>query len=104
MTPGSKTRVFREIMSRPKRGLVTLDEAAGQAVYAIDDPTEADELLQLASTQMREAIHRFVQQAPQTDAEWDAMAFLVVDGDEQDVRRYRSSVRGAVEALRKQLR
>jgi hypothetical protein len=103
MTPRSKKRVFREILSRPKRGLVTLDEAAGQAVYAIDDPSEADELLQLASQEMREAIQRFVQHAPQTDAEWDVKPFLVLDGDEQDVRCYRSRVRSAVEALRNQL-
>ncbi len=98
-----RLKVFREILSRPSRGVITIDEAAGVLVYAIDDPSEVDDLLLLVSDDMREAIRRFMQQAPRTDAEWEAKPFLIMDGDERDVQRYRLRVRTAVEALRERL-
>jgi hypothetical protein len=80
-----------------------LDETAGQVVYAINDPSEIDQLLQLASDEMQEAIRRFVHYAPQAQAEWIDSAFLVLDGDEQSIQRSRSRLRVAVETLRKRL-
>jgi hypothetical protein len=103
MTFRSKTRILREILARHERGLVTLDEAAGQAIYALEGASEADELLQLTSVEMREAIRRFVQQAPKTDVEWEATPFSVLDGDDEDDGRCRARVRSAVEALRQRL-
>jgi len=101
MPEHSRVRVFREILSRPNRGLVTLDEAAGQLVYAIDDPCEVDEVWQLASIEMRQAIQRFVQKSPKTNEDWAMLPSCVLDGDEQDVSRFRLRVRNAIEALRK---
>jgi hypothetical protein len=80
-----------------------VEETAGQLVYAIDDASDVHELLQLASKEMRAAIRQFVHQAPRTNEEWAAMPFLVLDGNECDVARYRSRVRSAIEALRQQL-
>jgi hypothetical protein len=99
----SRNQVFQTILDRPNLGLMTLHEAAGQIVFAIDDPSEVDDALQLASTEMRIAIRQFVDRATKTDAEWKKETFLVLDGDEHDIDRYRARVRRAVDAFRKQL-
>jgi hypothetical protein len=97
------TADFLRIIEEHRRGYTTLDETAGRLIYAVESTEQADELIRIAPSNVREALTRFVQKAPHTDAEWAAKPFPVLDGDCATVEEYRTRVRAAVEALRDRL-
>jgi hypothetical protein len=100
MSESSDRGVFLRILKTHEKGITTEEEAVGQLIYAVTDPSEVNDLLGLLNPSLLNVLRRQIDVYPDTDDDWQRKPFLVLDGDDSHRERYRARVRATVEALR----